>query len=178
MRRAIAGALAAAALAAGCVGAPQVVLVDHVTALEREAAGRFPKLELDLAQAGLAPHPAPFVRADLEGTGAARSAVEEEDTGDEDRLDALLRARCIGESLDGALVETRDTCAVKELPRIERLLDRANRDRRQIWEALRAQRPQRHADEVRRAWREVHLQAVVCGAQVQLPDGTWGLKKC
>ena len=58
------------------------------------------------------------------------------------------------------------------------LVERANRDRLQIWEWLKAQRPQRTLDEVRRAWREVHLRGVVCGGQVQAGDGSWTAKKC
>jgi hypothetical protein len=42
----------------GCLHAPEIVLVDHATALEREAAGRFPKLEMELGYAGLEPRPA------------------------------------------------------------------------------------------------------------------------
>jgi hypothetical protein len=166
-------------LAAGCIHAsPTIVVVDRATALERQAAGIFPDLERSLTETGIAPRPAPLTQAELSPHGDARSAVEPEDTGAADRIDALGRARCVGEALDGTLVETPTSCTLKDVPRLTRLVDRANRERQQIWQTLALARPNRTAADVRRAWREVHLQAVACGAQVQRADGGWEAKKC
>jgi len=175
-------ALALAALSlpslAGCIRAPDIVVVDRATALEREAAGSFPRLEGELARAGTEARPAPFTREQLEAAGMPRPIVEASEGEGAERVDALLRARCLGEALDGTLVETRERCAVKEVPHLGSLLERENRNRMQVWEWLRSQRPKRSLDEVRRAWREVHLRGLVCGGQLQLPDGSWSEKKC
>jgi hypothetical protein len=171
--------LAVAALcAAGCIHAPDIVVVDRATALEREAAGQYPQLELELEHAGTAAHPAAMTREQLEEAGHPRPVIEEIAPSDVDRIDVLLRERCIGEALDGALVETRDRCALKQVPRLGLLVERTNRERLQLWGWLKAERPQRSMDEVRQAWREVHLRAVVCGGQVQRSDGSWEPKKC
>jgi hypothetical protein len=167
-----------ALLGAGCIRAPGIVVVDHATALERQAAGRFPDLERELALAGLAPRPSPLSRAELEARGGARATLDPDEAGEAERVDALLTARCVGEARDGLLVATPDSCAVKELPRLSRLLERANRDRQQLWLALAAARPQRSAAEIRQAWRAVHLRAVICGGQVQRDDGAWEVKRC
>jgi hypothetical protein len=164
--------------AAGCIKAPQIVVLDRATTLEREAAGDFPRLELELMRAGTQPRPAALTREQLEAAGYARPIVEEVDHSDAERIDELLKISCIGEALDGTLVETRDRCTVKEVPHMSMLLEKANRDRMQIWEWLRRQRPDRSLAEVRRAWHETHLRAVVCGGQLQRDDGGWEAKKC
>ncbi len=163
---------------AGCVKAPDIVVLDRATALEREAAGSFPRLSFELQRAGTSAQPAVVSREDLEAAGHPRPIVEELESSDAARIDALLKIACVGEALDGTLSETRDRCQVKEVPHLGALLERANRDRMQIWEWLRRERPQRSLAEVRRAWREVHLRAVVCGGQVQRDDGGWEPKKC
>jgi hypothetical protein len=163
---------------AGCIKAPDIVVVDRATALEREAAGSFPRLEKELERAGTAARPAPFTREQLEAAGMPRPVIEAEELSDAERVDALLKQRCIGEALDGTLVETRDACSVREVPHLGALVERQNRTRLQIWEWLKAERPQRSLAEVRKAWREVHLRAVVCGGQVQKPDGSWEAKGC
>jgi hypothetical protein len=167
-----------AVMLAGCIRAPEIVVIDRATALEREAAGSFPRLDLELEKAGTTPRPAVLTREQLEASGHPRPVIEELSSSDAERVDALLRSRCVGEALDGTLLETRDRCAVKEVPHLASLVERINRDRVQMWEWLRAARPQRSMEEVRRAWREVHLRAVVCGGQVQRADGGWEAKQC
>src|SRR5262245_59526793 len=88
-------ALAAlAGLAAGCVSAPAVGIVDRKTALEQQASGSFRGLEEELEQAGLAPRPAPLTAAQLGAAGVRRQGLEVadlEDAGtDAVRTDALL----------------------------------------------------------------------------------------
>ena len=161
-----------------CIKAPDIVVIDRATALEREAAGDYPRLQRELERAGTHPRPSALTREQLESIGMPRPVLEEESGSDAERIDALLKDRCLGEALDGTLVETRESCAVKEVPHMNALVERANRDRLQIWEWLKAQRPQRTLEEVRRAWREVHLRGVVCGGQVQQGDGSWTAKKC
>jgi hypothetical protein len=174
MKRLVVAALALS----GCIRAPEIVVIDRATALEREAAGSFPHLDLELQKAGTTPRPAVLTREQLEAAGHPRPVIEELTPSDAERVDALLRSRCIGEALDGTLLETRDRCAVKEVPHLASLVERVNRDRLQIWEWLRAARPERTMQEVRRAWREVHLRAVICGGQVQCSNGEWEPKKC
>jgi hypothetical protein len=169
---------ALALLCASCVRAPNIILLDRATALELEAAGRFPRLEQELDRAALTARPTPVARERLEEAGQPRPIVEEQDVSDAERIDGLLVAACVGEALDGTLVETRDHCAVKDVPHLGLLLERANRDRAQVWEWLRRQRPGHHAVDVRRAWREVHLRGVPCGAWIQIDGGGWEAKKC
>jgi hypothetical protein len=163
---------------AGCIKAPDIVVIDRATALEREAAGSFPRLERELQRAGTTPRPSPLTREQLEAAGLPRPVLEEEEGSDAERIDTLLVEKCLGEALDGTLAETRDSCGVKEVPHLGALVERTNRDRLQIWEWLKAQRPARTLEEVRRAWRDVHLRGVVCGGQVQRGDGAWEPKKC
>jgi hypothetical protein len=167
-----------AVLAGGCIRAPNIIVLDRATALEREAQGHFPHLEFEMQRAGAVATPAPLTRDQLEAAGHPRPVVEEMESSDAERIDALLRISCVGEALDGTLLETRDRCTVKEVPHMSALLERANRDRAQIWEWLRRERPARSLEDVRRAWRETHLRAVVCGGQVQRDDGGWEPKKC
>jgi hypothetical protein len=165
-------------LAGGCIKAPSIVVLDRATTLEREAAGEFPKLELQLLRAGTKPQPAALTREQLEEAGYARPIVAEVDRSDAERIDELLKISCIGEASNGALVDTRERCTVKEVPRVGMLLEKANRDRMQLWEWLRTKRPTHTLNDVRRAWHEAHLRAVVCGGQVQRDDGGWESKKC
>ena len=165
-------------LGAGCIKAPDIIVVDRATALEREAAGQFPKLDFELEKVGTEARPQALSREQLEQAGRPRPVIEEESASDAERIDTLLKDKCIGEALDGTLVETMDRCSVKQVPHLTTLLERTNRDRQQMWEWLKASRPQRSLTDVRKAWREVHLRAVTCGGQVQSDDGSWGPKKC
>jgi hypothetical protein len=162
----------------GCIHAPDIVVLDRATALEREAAGQYPRLDLELQQAGTAARPAALTREQLEDAGHPRPVIEELAPSDAERIDALLKDNCVGEALDGTLAETRDRCAMKQVPHLSTLVERTNRDRVQMWEWLKAARPQRSMQEVRQAWREVHLRGVTCGGQIQRSDGKWEPKKC
>jgi hypothetical protein len=172
--------IAAALVAGGCIKAPDIVLVDRATALEQQAAGSYAPLEAELTAAGMAPRPTPFARGQLEAAGIKPPTLADEaELADADRIDALLKQRCIGEALDGTVVDTHDVCGVAEdLEANLALLDRSNRDRGQIWRWLEAQRPKAAPEDVRRAWRETHLKAVVCGGWVERAAGQWEAKKC
>lgn len=175
--------VAAALLAVGpaCIKTGNVVIVDRKTALEQQAAGSYRGLEDELARAGVTPGPAPLTRAELEASGAAggeRALTDDEIASDAATIDDLLVRRCIGEALDGTLVETAATCTGGEPPRLARLVERTNRQRWQVWRWLQSKRPGASLDDVRRAWREVHLRGVVCAGQVQRADGAWETKKC
>jgi hypothetical protein len=163
---------------AGCFHAPDIVVIDRSTALERAAQGSYPQLEEELERAATQAVPAPLTREQLEQTGHPRPILDEETASDAERVDALLKERCVGEALDGTLMETRDRCAIKEVPHLSALVERTNRDRAQIWEWLRSLEPKRSLADVRRAWREVHLRGVPCGGQVQQVGGSWEPKKC
>ena len=183
-------ALATLALA-GCITAPAVVIVDRRTALEQQASGSFRGLEEELEQAGLAPRPAPLTPAQLGASGVRREGLEatdsDDETGDAVRTDALLIKRCLGEALDGTLVLTPDPCTgTLDVPSVDRLVERVNRNRRQLWRWLAAQtrgqgrdqRREKTDDEVRAAWRKIHLAGLVCGGAYQVTGGGWEIKKC
>lgn len=186
-------ALAALVLAGcitGCITAPAVVIVDRRTALEQQASGSFRGLEEELEQAGLVPRPAPLTPAQLGASGVRRDGLEAADADDESsdavRSDALLIKRCLGEALDGTLVLTLDPCTgTLDVPAVDRLVERVNRNRRQLWRWLAARgrdptRPGRETsdEEVRAAWRQVHLAGLPCGGQYQIAGGAWEVKKC
>jgi hypothetical protein len=175
--------IALAALAAGCIRAPAVVIVDRKTALEQQASGSFRGLEEELEQAGLAPRPAPLTAAQLGAAGIRREGLEatdqDDDGNDAGRTDTLLLKRCLGEALDGALVLTLDPCTgTVDVPQVGRLIERVNRERRQLWRWLAGQAPGKTDDEVRAAWREIHLAGLVCGGQLQVAGGAWEVKRC
>jgi hypothetical protein len=168
----------------GCVKAPDVIIVDRKTALEQQASGSFRGLEEELEQAGLSPRPAPLTGAQLAAAGVARGSPVDE-AGDASglpdgvRADTLLVQRCIGEGADGLLVLTVERCTgTIDVPQVQRLIERVNRQRRQLWAWLGKREPRKRAEEIVAAWREVHLAGVVCGGQVQKPDGTWEVKRC
>jgi Protein of unknown function (DUF1318) len=173
-------AAAAALLLTACIHAPDIVLVDRATALEQQAAGSYERLEAELTSAAMQPRPAPLSPDQLEAAGHRPAPlVEEAEPTDAERIDGLLKQRCIGEALDGSLVDTHDRCPqTEDLPALLALVDRQNRERSQLWRAIAADRPQASSDDVRRAWRVVHLKHVVCGGQVQNDAGKWEAKKC
>ena len=168
-------------LLASCVRAPDVVIVDRKTALEQQAQGSFRGLEEDLEQAGILPRPAPLTAAQLATAGVQTSAEESDDAEglpDSLRADTLLVARCVGEAADGTLTLTVNTCTgAMDVPQTTRMVERVNRNRRQLWQWL-AEREKRSPAEVQAAWRTVHLEGVICGGQVQKADGSWEVKRC
>lgn len=178
--------LACAALLAGCVRAPAVVIVDRKTALEQQAAGSFRGLEEELAKAGQSPRPAPLTSEQLAAAGVAdgddtrQAALGDEVPGNDAlRTDALLVQRCIGEALDGTLALTIEPCTgTIDVPEVNRLIERVNRERRQLWRWLEEHAGGKSPVEVRAAWREIHLDGLICGAQLQRAGTTWEIKAC
>jgi uncharacterized protein YdbL (DUF1318 family) len=169
--------------AAGCVRAPEVAVVSEHTALERQAAGEYPE-ETELEAASISPGPIPIPREQLSsggeasGLGVVDEMVARAET-DETHLDALLLARCIGEARTGLLEVTTDACQQEVDPNeVARLVGRANVHRRQVWTYIAAQSPGTTEDQARVRWRALHLQRVVCGAQVQSDAGHWEPKPC
>jgi uncharacterized protein YdbL (DUF1318 family) len=94
-----------------------------------------------------------------------------------DLVDGWLVRRCVGEGLDGRLVETPKSCVgAWDTAIASPVVQRVNRDREQLWRLLRKDRVT--DEEVRRAWRRRHIEAVACGAQVQVEGGVWDVKRC
>ena len=166
---------------AGCVTA-NVVIVDKKTALEEQAAGSFRGLEEEIEQAGLLPRPTPVTAAQLAASGVAVVPDDAAAQGLPDalRADTLLVKRCIGEAVDGTLVLTSDRCTgAIDVPDVNRLLERLNRSRRQLWDWMAARAPRRAPDEIRRTWREVHVAGLICGGQIERDGGGgWEVKTC
>lgn len=186
--RATLATLAACAIAAvgGCIRAPDVVVVDRRTALEAEASGRFPELEAELQAAALDPRPLPMTRAMLHAAGWASPAetdaiatMTRSDDDERGRVDALLRRRCVGEARDGTLQPTTASCTgAVDAAEVNRLVERTNRARSQLWRWLATKAPGADATTVRSTWRKRHLLRVVCDAWVQRDDGSWQPKSC
>ncbi|HEX3772090.1 MAG TPA: DUF1318 domain-containing protein [Polyangiaceae bacterium] len=168
-----------AAAAGGCVN-PEFVIVDRATALEQQASGSFDDVEQRLDRAAVEPRPVPLTPAQLEalGIGSAPKADGAEVT-DADRVDALLVQHCIGEGHEGLLVDTRDQChGAADSEEVLRTVEAVNRARRQLWRWMHDQKTSASVDELRKAWREAHLRAAVCGAWVEGDDGKWQGKAC
>ncbi len=166
-----------------CISAPPVVIADRKTALEEQAAGSFEPLTAELEQTGVSARPVPYTRGQLESAGVPvgkgdEQLAQQEAATDADLIDQLLMRRCVGEALEGTLVETPATCTEPiAAGRQARLVERENRRRAQIWRSLaREQKPT--VEEVRKSWRKAHLGEVICGGQVQADGGVWGTKKC
>jgi hypothetical protein len=182
--RSVLGVALASALGA-CV-APNVVVVDQRTALEQQAAGGYPALENDLAQAGMAPSPEPFAREELAagrepGAGAALGDLTQYSARgetDADTIDGLLLQHCIGEGLSGLLEPRASDCiGTTDSTELARVVGRENLHRRQLWSALAKERG-KSSDDARAAWREIHLEQVPCGAWLESAGGSWGAKAC
>jgi hypothetical protein len=172
---------------AGCIKAPNVVVLDHKTALEQQAAGEYIDLEAELLQAGLAHKGEDIARSQLE-----QQQIDLQDSSlgeiariysavrtDAQWLDSLLVARCIAEGLDGLLQETPERCQ-QDVDRGElaRVIGRANLSRRQIWQVIQKHQPGASLEQVRDTWRGLHLKRVVCGGQIQRAAQNWEQKKC
>lgn len=178
---AVALAVALGVTAGGCIRA-DVVIVDKKTALEEQAAGSFRGLEEEIEQAGLLPRPTPVTGAQLAAAGVTGASDDAAAQGLPDalRADTLLVQRCIGEANDGTLVLTADRCTgAIDVPDVNRLLERLNRSRRQLWDWMAARAPRRSPDEIRATWREVHISGLICGGQIERDGGGgWEVKKC
>ncbi|HEX8704402.1 MAG TPA: DUF1318 domain-containing protein [Myxococcaceae bacterium] len=172
--------LLAALVSAGCISAPEIVMVDRATALEEQAAGSFKDVELRLARAGMSPTPVPFTPNQLEELGMQPTPlVENIGKTQADRVDELVRRHCLGEGKAGLLVDTRRQCQAGRLTADDvALMDRVNRSRMQLWQWMASVRPGVSEESLRQSWQQVHAQGVVCGGWVEAADGTWGEKKC
>lgn len=170
-----------------CIRPPDVVLLDRKTVLEEQASGELHPLENDLREEAIVPRGEELTRAQLREAGAdlSRSTLSTivQVHGllrtEAEYLDELLVRRCVGEALSGLLVETPRSCAgrVSEA-RSSAAVQRVNRGRRQLWRHLHELRPEASEQEVRAAWRRHHLEAVVCGGQIQVAGGGWEVKPC
>jgi hypothetical protein len=167
-------------LAAGCIKAPEVVLVDRATALEQQAAGSFDELETKLLRIAATPKPTALSPDQLQTLGI-RSApiVDDTELSDADRVDDLLKQRCIGESMDGLLVDTPGDCqGAADHDLIVTLIERVNTARQQLWKWMHDRKPTLSVEELRRAWHDAHLHGVVCEGWIQSGNGTWSAKQC
>ena len=175
--------LAAVSLSSACV-APQVVVTDQKTALEQQAAGGYPALENDLAQAGMSPAPEPLAREELapgrdqKARDGALAELYGKSAADADAVDRLLLQKCIGEGLSGLLEPRPNECVgAADAAEMARVLGRENQHRRQLWQLL-ANARQVSVERVRPVWQEMHLEQVVCGGLVEVRAGSWGPKPC
>jgi hypothetical protein len=172
------------ALAPGCVRAPEVAVVSQHTALERQAAGEYPAQEQELDAAAIAPGPTTIPREQLNSGGEATGLGVVDDMmakaeSDEERLDGLLLARCVGEARNGLCEVTLDRCQQEvDAGELTRLVGRINVHRRQIWTFVAQRSPGTSEAQAREQWRALHMQRVVCGGQVQAEDGRWEAKAC
>jgi hypothetical protein len=171
---------------AGCISAPDVVLLDRKTVLEELASGELHPLENDLREEALVPRGVDYTRAELreagadvsEGTLSSIVEIYAMLRTDAELVDELLVLRCVGESLDGQLVETPTTCSRRvNATRTSAMVQRANRARRQLWRYLEETRPDADPAALRASWRTQHLETVVCGAQLETERG-WEVKRC
>lgn len=161
------------------------MVVDRQTAFEELATGEHLAAEAQATQVALSPRPVPFTRGQIEAQSGGETSFDvvvrtyQSLRLDQPIIDALLVRRCIGEALDGFLVITLETCTGEAAPEaIGPIVQRVNRERRQLWAFMQARAKGVSEEQVRASWREKHLKMVVCGAQIQMPDGTWGIKKC
>jgi len=176
-------AIFAASTQTGCIKAPAIAVVDNRTALEIQAAGEYPELEFQSANATLRPGPTPVSgqdlvsKAGLAAAGADLDLFEVSET-DAQLIDAMLVRGCLGEGEDGLLKYTPDRCdQTVEVSELLQAAGRNNLHRRQIWEYLATKTTNRSTVEVRDAWRSVHLEQVRCGAWIE-EDGVWTQKTC
>ncbi|WP_394829429.1 DUF1318 domain-containing protein [Pendulispora albinea] len=173
--------LASLALASlGCIGAPEIVMVDRATALEQQASGSFGDLERKLNRVSVAPRPVPLTPKQFEALGIKPVRfTDATELTDADRIDGLLVQHCIGEGRDGLLVDTYGSCigTADHEDSIE-LVQRVNGARTQLWRWMHEQRPAASLDDLRRTWREAHLRGVVCGAWIEGEAERWEAKRC
>jgi hypothetical protein len=164
----------------GCFKAPAIVVVDRATALEQQAGGSFEEVEGDLARHAVEPRPVPLTPDQLESLGLKPTPiVDRTDQTAADRVDALLRQRCIGEGKEALLVDTHDDCiGASDRGDAIGLIDRTNRARLQLFRWMRGVHPEKSSETLRREWREAHGRGVVCRGWMQKDDGTWEAKKC
>jgi hypothetical protein len=164
----------------GCIKAPPIVMVDRGTALEQQASGTYDELERRLDQAAIEPKSASMTPEHLEALGIRPSrSVSGAQLTDADRVDVLLVQHCIGEGADGLLAQTPDACrGAADADAIARDVARVNVARHQLWRWMHDQRPDVSSEDMRRAWRTLHVAGVICGAWIQGDDSQWHAKAC
>ena len=165
---------------AGCIKPPEVVLVDRATALEQQAAGSFDELETKLLRIAATPKPTALSPEQLEALGIrAAPIVDDAELSDADRVDDLLKRRCIGEGMDGLLTETPGDCqGAADHDLIVTLTERTNNARLQLWKWMHERKPTVSVEDLRRAWHDAHLHGVVCEGWIQGGNGAWSAKQC
>ncbi|MCL2776981.1 MAG: YdbL family protein [Polyangiaceae bacterium] len=167
---------------AGCIGAPDIVMVDRATALEQQAGGSFNDLERKLSRTSIQARPVPLTPKQFEALGIKPLPLQDTtELTDADRVDALLTQHCIGEGRDGLLVETRAACVgVVDRAEARDLIGRVNQARRQLWRWMHEQRPGASAEQIQKTWSRVHARGVVCGGWIESEGeaGKWEAKKC
>lgn len=170
-----------------CVKAPDIVLTDQKTAFEAQAAGEFRALENDLHQQNIAPKGEDITREAIEASNpeSGRSTLGEvaqlysEVQTDAAWIEQMLVVGCIGEGNDALLAGRADACEREvDSARLTRVVERANLHRRQLWQMMSQRAEKASPADIRKGWREVHLQRVVCGAMVQDDAGEWEKKPC
>lgn len=175
--------LVAALLSQGCIKAPPIAVVDNRTALEIQAAGEYPVLSFEVADATLEPGPTPASAKEIASKSGLAAAGNDLDlfTVSETQarfIDSMLILGCLGEAEDGLLVYTPDRCdGDVEVSELLRAASRNNLHRRQVWEYLASRRDDGSIEAARRAWRTVHLEQVRCGTWIE-QAGTWTQKVC
>ncbi|CCE25516.1 MULTISPECIES: DUF1318 domain-containing protein [Methylotuvimicrobium] len=172
---------------AACISAPDVVLLDRKTILEEQAAGELLTLANALRESAIVPQAVPYTRGQLEAAGTDLShdalgrlvQLQQIPLSEIDYLDNLLVGRCIGEARSGLLIETPATCTGPAATvRTSAAVQRVNRSRKQLWRYLQEHNPESSSVQIRDIWRQRHLQALVCGGQVQQDSGEWDIKQC
>jgi hypothetical protein len=164
---------------AGCIKAPEVVIVDRKTALELQAGGHHAPAEEKLEQATMRPGATPFETREV-GSAVARS-FDRDDEGatDADLTDSLLEKACVAEGFDGLLVQTPATCAIAvDGAVVGALIERTSRHRRQLWQLMVRKQQGLTEAEAARAWRTVHLRDLPCGARIERFPGQFEVKAC
>ena len=144
-------------------------------------------LKRSLQDSVLTGRPTPYTRSQMEGRGSdlQDSTLGEivqlytEAKGDGEKLDGYLLTRCIGEAENGLVKVTTDACQQDVDPNeVAGIVERTNRSRRQIWgDGMKRLRPEASESEIRSAWRQRHLQAVICGAWIEM-EGQWQERRC
>ena len=171
----------------GCITVPDVVLVENKTALEKQAAGEYRSLEMELQRTSLRGGPENITKSQLQGKNVdlrestlgeivrLYSSVQS----DAERVDHYLVAQCIGEAKTGLLEETRELCSEDIDPvEVNSLLERSNRNRRQLWRDVIARVKTDVSEEnVRNTWRKRHLQRLICGGLFEGEAG-WEARQC
>jgi hypothetical protein len=167
-------------LLGGCIRAPEIVLMDRATTLELQAAGSFHDLEDELARAAVSPQPVPLTPEQLEALGIPPpNFTDKTDHTEADRVDELLKQRCIGEGNDGLLYDTQAACrGGADHAEAVALLERINLARQQLWRWMKQKKPGSSLDAMRGEWSKAHREGVTCGGWQQRDDGKWEAKKC